>query len=63
MKELGSAHSIISKISTTIDGGARLTLDFSAQDKELIKSLLELYLKGEKEVFVAFVKDNNNLDF
>lgn len=54
MNELGSCEAIINKIQTTIDGGARVTLDLNSNDKELIKRLIDIKLEGSQTIFVGF---------
>lgn len=53
---IGSSLAIIQKIQTTIDGGARITLDLGQNDSELISKLMKLKLSGDELVFVAFVE-------
>lgn len=53
MKTL-SALAIINKISTTLDGGCRITLDISESDLALTKELLEIKFKDGGQVVVAF---------
>ena len=57
MKELGSCQAIINKMSTTVDGGIRLTIDLNPESSELIKSLIDLAMSEEPNVLVAFVKE------
>lgn len=54
MNELGSCEAIINKIQTTIDGGARVTLDLNSNDRELIKRLIDIKLEGSQTIFVGF---------
>jgi hypothetical protein len=54
MIEIGSCEAIINKIQTTIDGGARITLDLNSQDKEVIKKLLDIKLMDNQTIFVGF---------
>lgn len=54
--EIGTALCIINKIQTTIDGGARLTLDLSSESRDLIANLLDLKLAGNELVVAAFVE-------
>lgn len=56
MKEIGSTHAIINKIQTTVDGGARITLDIGAESSVLVSKLLSNKLKCNESVFVAFVE-------
>lgn len=51
---LGKAQAVIEKIQTTKDGGARITLDMTSIDSDLIKTLLELKLKGTGLITVVF---------
>jgi hypothetical protein len=52
---IGSASAIINKVQTTVDGGARITLDLSSQDHQIIKALIDCYLMGSKALEVGFV--------
>lgn len=54
MIELGSCEAIINKIQTTIDGGARVTLDLNSNDKELIKKLIDIKLENNQMIYVGF---------
>jgi hypothetical protein len=54
MIEIGSCEAIINKIQTTMDGGARITLDLNSQDKEVIKKLLDIKLMDNQTIFVGF---------
>ena len=55
-KVLGNGIAVINKIQSTVDSGARITLDFGADSKELIKSLFDLKLGEDSAVMVAFVR-------
>lgn len=48
-----SALSVIDKVQTTIDGGTRVSLDFSANDTDLAQFLLHTKLTQGK-IIVAF---------
>lgn len=54
-KVLGTAIILVQKVTNTIDGGGRVTLDFSANDAETIKKLFQAALDQE-QLFVTFVK-------
>jgi hypothetical protein len=54
MTEIGSCEATINKIQTTIDGGARITLDLNSQDKEVIKKLLDIKLMDNQIIYVGF---------
>lgn len=54
--EIGSSVALIYKIQTTIDGGARVTIDLPSVSSDLAKSLLEMKLLGREMVAVAFVR-------
>lgn len=53
-----SSIALIDKIQTTIDGGCRVTLDFSANDINLAQELLKYKLQNDK-VAVAFQRLGN----
>ena len=54
-KEIGASLATISKITTTIDGGARITIDLDPSSSELAAKLLTRKLTGRERVMVAFV--------
>lgn len=51
---IGATEAIINKITTTADGGIRLTLDLDCSTQNISKKLLELKLKGEELIYVGF---------
>ena len=55
-QEIGTALCIINKIQTTVDGGARLTLDLSSESRHTISELLERYLSGREMIAVGFAE-------
>ncbi len=57
MNQLGSCEALISKITTTIDGGIRLTIDLSSDQSELVNKLMDLKLKTDGLCIVAFLTD------
>jgi len=46
---------LINKVSTTADGGARVTFDFSAEDIHIIKRLLDKKMTGDELVKCVFI--------
>jgi len=48
-----SALAVINKIQTTIDGGTRITLDFSERDLSLAQELLKIKFESGR-IAVAF---------
>jgi hypothetical protein len=54
--DLGGSLVIINKIQTTLDGGARVTLDLPSVSSELIGALLHRKLMGNEQVFAQFVE-------
>ncbi len=54
--EIGASNAIIYKIATTIDGGARLTLDLPEYSIDLISKLLQKKMQGKELVMCAFVE-------
>ena len=52
---LGTAIVLVSKVTNTIDGGAKVTLDMSANDSETIKKLFQAALDSD-QLFATFVK-------
>jgi hypothetical protein len=54
MTEIGSCTAIINKVQTTVDGGARITLDLNSNDKEIIKKLIDIKLENNQIIYVGF---------
>lgn len=54
--EIGAVEAIITKVTTLIDGGTRISLDLNSQDYQIAQKLLQLYSQGEPSVTVAFVR-------
>lgn len=54
-QEVGASPAIIYKLSTTLDGGTRLTLDLPSVSTELAAKLLKMKLCGQEIVTVAFI--------
>lgn len=52
---LGTALALVSKVTNTVDGGAKITLEMSANDAEVIKKLFQAALDSD-QLFVSFVK-------
>lgn len=59
MPKTFSTMAIIEKVQTTIDGGIRVSLDFSANEVDLAQQLLSIKLTQGK-VAVAFQKLEDN---
>lgn len=57
MNQIGSCEALISKITTTIDGGIRLTIDLSSDQSDLVNKLMYLKLKTDGLCIVAFLTD------
>lgn len=51
---IGACQAVINKITTTSDGGYRLTLDMSADETQIINKLLKQYGNNEKLINVGF---------
>lgn len=58
LEAIGVTSALINKITTTIDGGARLTLDLTSLDSDIIKQLIDIKLKGTGLIVVAFSVDS-----
>ena len=54
MEQLGSGVAEIRKITTTVDGGLQIQLNFGSESMELIKRLLD-QKEMDRPVMVAFV--------
>lgn len=57
-KEIGTCHAELTKLQTTIDGGARITLDIGSHDFHVIKNLLDKY-STDGTIVCAFVDGDN----
>lgn len=57
---LGTAIVLINKVTTTIDGGGRVTIDMSANDSETLKKLFQAALDNE-QIYVTFVKKQDGV--
>jgi hypothetical protein len=55
MIEIGSCRAILNKISTTVDGGFRLTLDVLPHDEQLLSKLMQRYARDEKVLEIGIV--------
>lgn len=55
---IGATNALITKITTTVDGGARLTLDLTSIDADIIKQLMDVKLKGTGVIAVTFSVDS-----
>jgi len=53
---LGAAKAVINKVQTTVDGGARITLDVGTDSQETIKNILDAYLNDNRLVYCSFFK-------
>ena len=56
LKEIGTTQALINKLQTTVDGGARITLDLSASESEVIKNLMVNKLSGKDLCYVVFLE-------
>lgn len=48
--EIGTCNAIVSAISTTKDGGYKLTLELNPEDKKVINQLMGRYGDGKKVI-------------
>lgn len=53
---VGMGSCIIKKVTTTVDGGANVTLDFAQHDFPLIEQLLKIKMQNDQVLQVVFVK-------
>ena len=53
--QIGAGVATIQKIQTTIDNGARITLDFGSDSNALIKRLLDIKMGADYPIMVACV--------
>lgn len=56
MQEIGASLATINKIQTTVDGGARITLDIPEINHEIASRLLKLKMQGDALLQVGFVQ-------
>lgn len=54
-KEIGAGIASIRAISTTLDGGAKVTLEFGTDSIELIRELLDIKMGRDEPFMVACV--------
>jgi len=54
LNELGATEALINKIQTTVDGGARITLDINPDSIDLIKKLIDIKFSQNGLVYVGF---------
>lgn len=52
--EIGACDALINKIQTTVDGGARITLDINPDNLDLIKKLFDIKFSQNGYVYVGF---------
>ena len=55
--EIGSCNAVIHKIQTTLDGGARITLDIGAEATIVITKLLQNKLSGQELITIGMVSN------
>lgn len=53
--EIGSCNAIVAAISTTRDGGYKLTLELNPQDREVINKLMDRYGLGKKVIQLGII--------
>lgn len=59
---LGAAKAIIYKVQTTVDGGARLTLDVGSDSQECIRNLFDSYMNNERLIYCSFFQGLEDSD-
>ena len=59
---IGHSQAIIQKVQTTVDGGLRVTLDFSASDAELAAELMKRAAQGHPVLRVIFEEVESKSD-
>lgn len=57
MSDIKPSEIMIYSIRTTIDGGARVTFDFSSEDSWLVKKLLDKKMSGDELVKCLFIDE------
>lgn len=55
-REIGAANAIIYKVQTTVDNGARITLDLGAESSDLILKLLHLKMMGDDYITIGMCR-------
>ncbi len=53
--EIGSCTALIYKVSTLLDGGARITLDIDSSSQEIIKELMGRKLEGKPLIQIGLI--------
>lgn len=56
MNEIGCIIATINKIQTTIDGGARLTLDVGQDSSDVIQKLIKIKMSKESVLQVGLIE-------
>lgn len=54
LEEIGAVQAVIHKVQTTIDGGARITLDLGCDSVEVIKKLINIKMQSDSILHVGF---------
>ena len=57
---IGSSYAEIQKVTTNIDGSARITIDLPEISKKLVSQILELKMSNEPYIHITIVKGNDN---
>jgi hypothetical protein len=59
IEEIGACEAIINKVQTTIDGGARITLDIDPSAHQVIEELFRLKMQNNSLIKVGFAYESN----
>ena len=58
LREIGTTQAIINKVTTTVDGGMRLTLDIYAES-EIISRLIDIKMNRDQVIYVSMFEKND----
>lgn len=63
MRSFGKVPALVQKIQTLVDGGFRVTLDFTAQESPIVSELITLKGRGEDCVDLEFFEQERDSHF
>lgn len=56
IQQIGAVEALISSIKTRQDGSVTITFELNPENQEVINSLMNLYLAGEKLITLGIVR-------
>jgi len=57
MEVIGQGIALITKVNTTVDGGARVTFEFGSDSTQLIQKLMQKYMNFDKDVIICVTEN------